>query len=442
MPKGIHASRWRATALAIALAVGLFFAGAPARAQVKPGDLINAADAYKVKALVSPGVYYKVVHGMTMKITPSERIDWPPPFRDATEKYADQVRLSPNGRTMVNYVAGQPFPFLDPNDPHVASKIVWNAQFRPITSDDYDLRYFDCDTVRTGLNKPVNVLDYFQIGHYAGYDEVGRTEVDPIPIDPDYKVTNRYSLFGLYPILAPEDLRGTGLLRFRYENPKKADDIWDWNPGDRRLRRLNEGIMGDSVTPSITDYGSDMTTFDPDHYSGFNAKVEEYNYKFLGQKTMLASVNAAHSPEITCQTDGGGSACTENWEPRQLYIVQAEPRGSNNSQALQSKTIMYIDGEMWFEPYVDEYDQQGQLWTNQIYWLTYRDRPVPDARIAIYPFKREFVVGAASTDEQSGVATMCYLPGQDTPEHECWYINMGAVDRSFFTPMAMALAAR
>ncbi len=161
-----------AIALAIALAV-------PAGAAVKPGDVITAQSAYKVKDLVSPGVYYKVTRGMSMEIVPTSTIQWPPPFRDATEKYADQVRLSPDGRSLVNYVAGQPFPFLDPNDPSVATKIMWNAAFRPITSDDYDLRYYDCDDVYDGLNKPYNVIDYFQIGHYAGYDEVGRTEVDP-----------------------------------------------------------------------------------------------------------------------------------------------------------------------------------------------------------------------------------------------------------------------
>ena len=31
---------------------------------------------------------------------------------------------------------------------------------------------------------------------------------------------------------------------------------------------------------------------------------------------------------------------------------------------------------------------------------------------------------------------MCYLPGQNTPERECWYINMGAVDKDFFTTEA------
>jgi hypothetical protein len=29
----------------------------------------------------------------------------------------------------------------------------------------------------TGRNRAYRVLDYFQIGHYAGYEEVGRTEV-------------------------------------------------------------------------------------------------------------------------------------------------------------------------------------------------------------------------------------------------------------------------
>ena len=96
---------------------------------------------------------------------------------------------------------------------------------------------------------------------------------------------------------------------------------------------------------------------------------------------------------------------------------------------------------MWFEPYIDEYDQKGQLWLNHIWFTTYRDRPVPDARVAIYPFKREFEVGAVSTDVQSGFATMCYLPGLQTPERECWYINMGAVDKNFFTTDAMVKAA-
>src|SRR5271156_799624 len=99
-----------AIALAIALAV-------PAGAAVNPGDVVTAQNAYKVKDLVSPGVYYKVTRGMSMDIVPTSTVQWPPPFRDATEKHADQVRLSPDGRSLVNYVAGQPFPFSIPMAP-------------------------------------------------------------------------------------------------------------------------------------------------------------------------------------------------------------------------------------------------------------------------------------------------------------------------------------
>ncbi|MDO8431981.1 MAG: hypothetical protein Q7S58_06165 [Candidatus Binatus sp.] len=63
----------------ILLILGL--APPPGHAQVKPGDFITPENATKVKDLVAPGVYYKVERGMTMKIVPSERIDWPPQYQ-------------------------------------------------------------------------------------------------------------------------------------------------------------------------------------------------------------------------------------------------------------------------------------------------------------------------------------------------------------------------
>ena len=406
----------------------------PGEAGVKPGDFITPENGAQVRDLVSPGVYYKVQHGMTMKIVPTLRVDWPPPYKDATEKYSSQVALSKDHRTVVGYVAGQPFPLIDANDPDVATKIVWNNVFRPIQSDDYDLRYFDCDTVYTGYNKPFFEIAYGQLGHYAGYDLVGRTEVEPLPTDPDFKVTNRLWLFLLGPELAPQDARGTSLLRYRYADPAHGDDTWTWQTGSRRLRRLNEAINSSATGAQ---------TWDPDHYSGFNPKTEQYDYKFLGEKEMLAVVHARHSPEVTCPTDGGASACPEDWEMRHMYIVEATPNRNIGAagNVLDKDTVVYMDSEVWFEPYVDGYDQKGALWRTNIFWAAYRDRPVPDAKVAIYPFKREFIVGSARYDVQSGFATMCYLPGQNTPERECWYINMGAIDKDFCTVKAMVAAA-
>jgi len=408
----------------------------PALAQVKPGDFITPENASKVVDLVSPGVFSKVRYGMTMKIVTTERVDPPPPYHSATEQYAGQVRLSDDRRSLVGYVAGEPFPLIDPNDPEVANKIVWNSVFRPITTDDYDLRYYDCDSSFERHGPQDNQIEYFEIGHYAGYNLVGRTEVNPMPADPDFTSTGRYWLFGLYPILSPQEIRGGGLIRWRYADPKRGDDIWSLAAGSRRLRRLNEAIMSSSVTSN----GSSAHAWDPDHYSGFDAKPEQYFYKFLGEKEMLATMHAIHSPEVQCETDGGTSVCPEAWEMRHMYLLQATPDLSR-IRPLDSRTVLYMDSETWFEPYIDDYDRNGQLFRSHIYWLATRDRPVPDARIAIYPFKRSFVVAAVSTNVQSGLSTVCYLPGRESPERECWYINMGAVDKSFFSTDAMVRAA-
>jgi hypothetical protein len=419
------------TTVALLLLV-LFFLPAPAYAQVKPGDVINAQNAVKVRNLVSPGVYFRIVRGMQMDIAPTSRIDWPPPYKDATEKYSAQVRLTADHRSLQGYVAGQPFPLLDPNDPHVATKIMWNNAYRPFFTDDYDLRFFNCEDGYVELGGRHRVIIETWVGHYSGYNEVGRTEVEPMPVDPDFLKSNRLWMFALYPVLAPEAERGDGLIRYRYADPDRGDDSWTWLHGARRVRRLNEDILSSNTGTHA---------FDPDHYSGFNPKTEQYDYKFLGEKEMLACVHAKHSPETPCPNDGGFSACPENWEVRHLYTVEGTPRRNLSGQILERSTIVYLDSEIWFEPYVDEYDQRGQLWRNNVYWVAYRDRPVPDARVAIYPFNRVFVVGASENDVQSGFTAMCFLPGRDTPERECWYINMGAVDKEFCRVGAMVNAA-
>ena len=61
------------------------------------------------------------------------------------------------------------------------------------------------------------------------------------------------------------------------------------------VRRLSEVIM--SSSPGLS-------TWDADHAGGFAAKPEEYNYKFLGTRDMLACVHGIHAPAEICPTDG------------------------------------------------------------------------------------------------------------------------------------------
>ncbi len=205
-----------------AIALGSLLIAVSAQAQVKPGQVISPENQTLVKDLVSPGVYARISYGMRMDIVPTSRVDWPPPYKDATEKYSEQCRLGVDHRALIGYVAGQPFPLLDPNDPDVGAKIIWNNVFRPIQTDDYDLRFFDCEQVYPKLGGTQRVINRFDVGHYAGYNLIGRTEVEPIPVDPDFKVSNRLWMFAAYPLLAPEQSRGQGLIRYRYADPDRV----------------------------------------------------------------------------------------------------------------------------------------------------------------------------------------------------------------------------
>jgi hypothetical protein len=65
---------------------------------------------------------------------------------------------------------------------------------------------------------------------------------------------------------------------------------------------------------------------------------------------------------------------------------------------------------------------------------TYDDRPVRDAKVAIYPYKRMFQTALVDEDIQDGFSTVLYMPGHEAEDHESWYINMGLVTKTFLDP--------
>jgi hypothetical protein len=409
-------------------------------AKVKPGDLITKDDAGKAADLLSPGNLILVQRGMQIHVVPTEKLEWPPPYRTATEKYQSQVGLSSDGE-ITNYVAGQPFPLVDPNDAQAALKVMWNFSFRPLYSDDADLRY--AQIASYAANSTGSPVSYFTVGHFAFYNNIGRIEVPPVPTDPDAKASGVRYRFAYYPLLEPSLLRGYGMIRYRHIDPSIDDNTWVFNPQTRRLRRQSPEILSDALAalPGFSGFGGGtgataaVTTIDPDSYFGFAAKVEDFSYRFLGEKSMLACVHAKNSPETPCATDGGHSICPEDWEIRRLYAIEADVKPGHDLSI--PRRILYIDSEGWFITASDQYDRNGKLWKTIATFNTYRDRPVPDAKVAIYPYKRMFQLGLVDEDVQQGASSVIYMPGREAQERECWYIDMGVVDNGFFRPEAM-----
>jgi Protein of unknown function (DUF1329) len=435
--------------VALASSLVILIASAQALAQVKPGDVIGKSNAAKVVNLLSPGNYRLVQQGMQLDIVPTEKLEWPPPYTTATEKYHAQVRLAPDG-TLKNYVAGLPFPLLEPNDTSIATKIMWNFSFRPEYTDDADLRFPEIASY--SANSKGEPLSFFTVGHFAFYNNIGRIEVPPVPTDPDGAASGIRYRFGFYPFLEPSILRGFGLIRYRYIDPKLEDDTWVYNPMARRLRRESPAVLSDAIgvlpgfgggagggmaggAAGMTPGAAYANTIDPDSYFGFSAKIEDYTYKYLGDKRMLACVHARNSPEAACRFDGGRTICPENWEMRHLYVVEADAKPGTNF--VIPKRVLYIDSEGWFITASDQYDREGKLWKTIATFDTYRDRPVPDAKVAIYPYKRIFQLGLVDEDVTDGMSSVVYMPGPTAPDRECWYIDMGIVTNSFFVPQTM-----
>jgi hypothetical protein len=420
-------------------------------ASVKPGDLITPENASAVADLVSPGNFYLVKQGMRIKIAPTERLEWPPPYKAATEKYASQVGLNDKGE-LQNYVAGQPFPLLDPNDPQVATKVMWNFSFRPQYTDDADVR--DVEIVSSAATGADSV-EHFTIGHFAFYNNIGRTEVNPIPTDPEAASAGIRYRFGAFPFLEPEDLRGFGIVRIRSRKPGVDDDAWYYNPTARKLRAVTAQSLSDAMGPVGMGGGGGMFTsaftksvtyannLDPDSYFGFAAKIENYDYKLLGIKTMLASADAENTPAKPCQFDNNRTVCPEVWQLRQLYVIEATAKPQSWHQKLGSsgvlipKRVLYIDAEGWFLTASDQYDDEGKLWKTIATFNTYSDRPVRDAKVAIYPFKRMFQTALVDEDIKDGFSSVVYMPGHESDDHESWYINMGIVTKAFLDPHQM-----
>ena len=139
--------------------------------------------------------------------------------------------LTPDGE-IKGYFAGQPFPLLDPNDPEMAKKVMWNFSFRPLYTDDADLRFAEIASYSPhATGSPVS---YFTVGHFAFYNNIGRIEVAPVPTDPDAQASGIRFRFGYYPLLEPSSLRGYGMIRFRHIDREIEDNIWVFNPQTRQ----------------------------------------------------------------------------------------------------------------------------------------------------------------------------------------------------------------
>ncbi len=417
--------RWYVVASIVVAALAV---GSSAVADVAPGDKINASNVDKAKDLLSPGMIWCVQRGWPITIVEPKRIEWPQAYKEATEKYAAQVKLTPDGLDVKNYVAGLPFPNLDPKDPQIALKIMWNYSYNFLTTDDVDLRNFDADTGSIPQDGPMTVERHFLLDHFRRLFWTGRLYVDPKPEKPN---PNGYrAQQGLYPILEPFDLKGVGALGNRYNDSGKQDDSWLYLPSLRRVRRLSTAQRSDAL------FGQDT---DVDSYYGYSGHISWMDWKYLGEKEVLGSFHGQHFP--VKWNEKVDWAFDDVWEKRKVYAIEGV---SKLPQYAYSKRVIFVDKEGWVIPFTDIYDRSGELWKIWINNMSFR-KSVPGNNAIQYPDEMGFIPSIVMVDMQLEHATKASLPSPRFPGEQGWYFNQGekaGVTDDWFTVAALVAAGR
>jgi hypothetical protein len=381
-----------------------------AAADVVPGDVIDKTNMDKAADLLHPGLRWCVEHGLVMEIVPYQAATHPPSYAAATEKYTAQVRMSPDGLQLENYVAGQPFLVLDPNDPLIAQKVMWNYYYNPYVTDDFTIRLFEADTGPI-TERGMIVEKHFVVDAIKRLMYNGRVHVDPKPVFDDNAEGFRYRE-ALHPLLEPFDLKGVGTTMSRYLDPTRQDDTWLYLPMLRRVRRLSSAQRSDAL------FGQDV---DMDSYGGYSGNPAWFDWRFLGESTILAAVHGKHWPAHWCEGQGDFVFC-DAWEKRKVWIVEGR---SKFPQYAYGKRVLFVDKEAFYTPSTDIYDRGMELWKIWINGINVGHKPFEGAKVAVYDYETGFLPNLTMVDMQLVHATRVALPSHEFPDEEGWYWNMG-----------------
>src|SRR3990172_2868106 len=215
------------------------------QAEPKPGDTIGPHNWERVKGMVGDNLLDRIKQGYSFKIKEPTRYDVPREYVEATKRYSGKVWLGADGE-LLNYVAGRPFPQIEPRDPQAGQKVAWNFYWR-WQGDDFKngggteagkvIRYA---IEKDGSERRADFVAYFLFPRT-------RVTLDPKPVIPGYEHIDSLQLrIDSY----PRDSSGTATFEIRYADPKRPDDLYLYIPSLRRIRRATTTQRCQTLAPS------------------------------------------------------------------------------------------------------------------------------------------------------------------------------------------------
>jgi hypothetical protein len=242
----------------------------------KTGETIDKSNWEKADGLLPPEIlrHYKEGEYVNKFFDwPASKYNVPPDFKAGSEANEGKFTTGPNG-TIIDkatgkqppYIMGSPFPTIDPNDPEVAAKILWNHFYRTWYFGNL-LAESQINWVAPGsLERRADVHVSF-----AYYDGIPKDEMPAS--NPDNFLYRNLSL-----VVGPADLNGTAALTWRYRDADKRDSTWAYVPALRRVRATSPANRSDGFL------GSDESQDDGPFFDG---KVEDFEWKLVGETDQL-----------------------------------------------------------------------------------------------------------------------------------------------------------
>lgn len=316
--------------------IGNFFPyseGFPSLQNIHPGLQVGSANAEVVLGVLPTELSQYLAAG-DFSITVQQTTDFPTrqAFIDATLAHHRGVIV---GRDeLQNYVAGRPFPVLDPSDPQAGLKAIWNFRYRD-SGDDTQIR-----AEMSLVNAGGTVERSSKFGFSMLY---GMHRTDPEKNVPRWEKKGIYSKTHNM-VLSPADMEGSQLLMVTHDKDSVPLDQWAYDPSTRRMRKI-------VYTPYISPSRGVILIEDR---SGFRGYINQYDWKYLGEKTILVP-GPIHAPRPTYGGKGGWYLA-DPWELRRAVIVEGTPTFPH---PLYSRRLMYIDLQTYVPLYSFAYDHDG-----------------------------------------------------------------------------------
>jgi len=309
----------------------------------QPGQHLTAGDQDALKPFVPlPAWEFYFYPEMDMEIAPTSH--YPPPEGWGT-KVAEGYSLKEDGALVGFTGAGFPFPEIKPDDPQAAVKVLWNMLWRPGAYNYFMPMVAWSRGVGGKLDREI---------HFDSTSaEFARGDHCLVPGQEEVRAKS------LTEFRAPRDMAGTKNLRTTYVDPYKEDDGWLYLPAQRKPRRQLSSERT-SETPGMDNI--------PEDGMGFNGKVHEHTWKYLGKRTVLAAINLATHPEA-----GGPHQWVPHkarWELRECHVIEQSPKNPNHPY---SRKLIFIDSETFWTTWMLAYDRTERLLRIGQHFLKYSE---------------------------------------------------------------------